>query len=180
MHADADAWLQNAISFRHNASDRINDGTVERMHHGADHRICGSARQLRIGIERDDVLHALQHIQVSSLDWKRIECPYQQFVEIEQFSTLTFPSHPYALACIEDPKAMQQKKCAILWRGIANIEVIDQLNSQVDERVRIFLTRTRDGIRQIGEQSKMQIRVWIRKEAYLQFFHQLTRLLFID
>src|ERR1700722_3205397 len=107
MHADADAWLQNAIAFRHNATGRINDGAVERMRHCADHCICGSARQLRIGIESDDVLHALQHIEVSCLYWKRIEGANQQLVEIEQLSTLTFPPHPYALACIEDAKAVQ-------------------------------------------------------------------------
>src|SRR5688572_20236840 len=64
---DADAWLQDAVSFHDRPRDRIDYGTVERVCDCADEAPGGIARQLRIGVEHDDVAHAPQRAHIADL-----------------------------------------------------------------------------------------------------------------
>ncbi len=57
LHADADSRLQDAVPLHDHAAGRIDYGLVERMGDGA-HKARGRiARELRVGIQGDDVAH---------------------------------------------------------------------------------------------------------------------------
>jgi hypothetical protein len=49
----------------------------------------------------------------------------EQLIQVEQLSTLSLPTHPNALACIEDAMAMQQNERATFFFGILRVEVVD-------------------------------------------------------
>src|SRR5436305_2097659 len=49
LHAYANTRLENAIAGGNNVSDRIDDGAIQGMRHGADHALGGTAGQLSVG-----------------------------------------------------------------------------------------------------------------------------------
>src|SRR6185312_10692618 len=73
MDADADARLKDSVAGGDDAADGVDDGAVERVGHGADHRGGRSAGQLRVGVESDDVLHAGKDGDVAGLDGEGVE-----------------------------------------------------------------------------------------------------------
>ena len=58
VDADADARLQDAVAFGDDAAFGVDDGAIERVHHGADHGVGGAAGELGVGVEGDDVAHS--------------------------------------------------------------------------------------------------------------------------
>ena len=59
---DTHAGLQDAVAIAHAARGWVEPGLVERVGQGADQGLANVARQLRVGVQRDHVAHARQHI----------------------------------------------------------------------------------------------------------------------
>ena len=89
----------------------------------------------------------------------------QIFIQVEELSTLAFPSHPHALPGVEDAVTVQQQEGSGVARFVAAIEFIDQMQGEIDERVAVVLMRLRGGVRKIGEQGEVEVGIQIREEA---------------
>jgi hypothetical protein len=63
--ADAHARLQHAVAGHHPALGRVVHRAVERVVDGADELVRRFARQLGVGVQRDDVLHRRQGVDVA-------------------------------------------------------------------------------------------------------------------
>ena len=63
---------------------------------------------------------------------------------------------------------------------VAQLEVVDEADGQIDQRVGVVFARTREGVRQIGKQGEVQVGVGVGEEAHFQFFDQLTDLLLVQ
>ncbi len=138
LNTDADTRLENAVAFRDDIALRVDDGTVQRMRHGADHALRGAARKLRIGIEREHVADVRQAGEIARLHGKRIERIAKEFVEIEQLAAFAFPAHPGAFARIVDAVAVKQIKAAVAFVAVLAIQTFNELNGKIDARIVFF------------------------------------------
>ena len=59
---------------------------------------------------------------------------------------------------------------------VARIQVVDEAHGQIDERIAVVLAGPGDGIRQIGQQREMQIRIGIGQAANFQLLDQFADL----
>ena len=123
--ADADAWLEDAVSLGDDARAGVDDRLIERVRHGADHAGGGAARKLGVGVERDDVADMLQGVEWAGLQGEAVVLVQQEFVEVEELAALALPSHPDALAGVEDAMAMQEEEGSSLCAGILGVQMFD-------------------------------------------------------
>ncbi len=97
--ADADARLQDAVAVDDAAAGRIEHRPIERVGHRPDHFARRIARQLRVGVERDDVADAGQHGGIADdLRERARATPAQEGVELRQLAALALVAHPHAFA----------------------------------------------------------------------------------
>jgi len=123
-------------------------------------------------------VNLIQNGDIASLYREGIELPLEQVIQVEEFATLALPTHPYALTSIEDAMPVQQDERSIPGViRVLRVQIVDELYCKIDKRIGVVLARARDRVRQIGEQSEVQIRIRIRKEANFQFLHQFAHLL---
>src|SRR6185312_595528 len=171
--------LENSISFADDAKFGVDDGAVERMRNCTNKSGGCARRKLRIRVERDNVTHGAQRIEIADLDGEGIEAALQIFVQVEELAALALPSHPNPLARVEDAMAMKKKKGAVLRIMVASIELSNEAARQINERVRIIFMRPCNRVRQIRKQCEVEIAVGIREESNLKIFDKFTNLLLV-
>ena len=107
-----DARLQHAVALDDAAGAAIEARPVERMRHRADQPARGVARQLRVGVERDDVAHAGGHAG------RRRRCATKVVSVAPRSSRLSSCSLPRLrsqpihrrFALVPDPPAVEQEE----------------------------------------------------------------------
>ena len=105
--AGADARLQDAVAGTDATQHGVIDRAIKRMRHGADELLCGFARQLRVGIQRDDIFHAGQNAGVADQQRKRIGLAgAQQGIQVRQLAALALVAHPDAVMRIPPARAV--------------------------------------------------------------------------
>ena len=135
-----------------------------------------SARQLRVGIERDHVTKAGEHAEIPDLHRETIEASSHQVIQIEKLAPLSFPTHPTALGWVVDTMPVKKvKRGSTSGSRISPIEVIDQPDADVNQRVSFVLRLV--GIRRVGYKRKVEVWIAIREITNLQVEGELLYLL---
>src|ERR1700722_17294384 len=85
---------------------------VERMRHFADQPANRVARQLGIGIQRDDIADARRSKgqRLADPDEIRIGCAAQEAVQLVELAPLALPADPAGLTLVPYPPAMEQQE----------------------------------------------------------------------
>ncbi len=179
-YADADARLQDAIPFDYDAQLGIDDGLIERMSNSAHHARRGATRELRIGVESENVADLREHVEPSSLDGKGVEFADQKSVQVEKLTPFALPAHPHALAYVENAMAVEKKKPSGCRRCVPCVEFIDEASSQLDQGIGVIDMRLAYRVGKVGEQDEMQMRIAVGKKTYLEIVHQIAHLFFIE
>ena len=104
----------------------------------------------------------------------------QEVVQLEQLAAFPLPAHPDALTPVENAMAMQQQKSAVLRGRVFFVEFVDETSREFDHGVGVFIARFADGVRQIGQQGKVQIGIAIRQEAYFEVIDELVYLVLVQ
>ena len=69
----------------------------------------------------------LQCFQRSDFERKTVVLMEQEFVEVEQLTALSLPSHPDALAGVEDAMAMQEEEGSAVLAAVFCVQLVDAL-----------------------------------------------------
>src|SRR5439155_3814792 len=113
--AHADPRLQDAVALddtrRFGATAEARP--VQRVRHRADELPGRVARQLGVGVERDDVAHAPQQRRVAddqrkALAWAGARAAAKQRIQVGELAALALIAHPDALARVPAPRPMEQ------------------------------------------------------------------------
>ena len=121
------ARLHDAIARDHPPQGDIEARAVQRVRHLADHLLRRAKRQLRIGIEGDDIANARGHHRRSAIRIleRGVGCAAQQSVELVQLAALALPAHPAAFSRIELPAAVKKHEARrTTLEGVARIKGI--------------------------------------------------------
>ena len=114
--ADAHAWLQYAVPLGHPLGARWHAGaietrTVQRVCHHADELPRRVARQLRVGVERDHVLHVRQRRGVPDDEREGVRgAAAQEGIQVCELAALALVTHPDPLLRIPAPRAVKEKE----------------------------------------------------------------------
>ena len=109
LDADLHARLQHAVAFGDALKPRIEPRAVERMRQGADQAACRLHREVRVGIEGDDVLDCAHDPGIAMNDDKAgVGRAAQEPVELGELAALPLPPHPPAFARV--PAALPVKE----------------------------------------------------------------------
>ena len=73
IDADADARLEYPVSLDNDSQLGVNDGLIERMGDGADELGRGTARQLRVGIQSENVADRAERFESAGFDGECVE-----------------------------------------------------------------------------------------------------------
>ena len=93
--AHAHARLHDAVAFGDNPARLVKHGSVQGMRHRADQPARGIPRQLRVGVEGDDITHARQPRQVPHDFGKAPLAPApQERVKLRELPPLPLTTHP--------------------------------------------------------------------------------------
>src|SRR6185437_5293517 len=167
MDADSNTRLKDSVAGGDDATAGVDDGAVERVGHGSDHGGSGATRQLRVRVKGDDVLHAGQDGDVAGLDGESVEFSAQIFVEVEKLAALALPAHPDTLARVENTMAVEQKERSAFGRcGVAKVEVVDEGDGEIDERIGVVFKGLSCGVGQIGQKREVEIGIRVREESH--------------
>ena len=177
LHTHADARLQNPVAGDHDVLNRIDDCLIQGMREGSHHAVCGAAGKFRVGIKRDDIPHRRQDGEISLLDGKAVVLSAQQLVQVEELAAFALPAHPPLLARVVYPMAMEQEERSHLLVSVFFVQLADQARTQIDQRI-IFGCRL-IRVRQIGQQSEMNVGIVVAEEANFEILDQSAHLLFI-
>jgi hypothetical protein len=141
----------------------------------ADEAARGVARQLRVGVERDDVTDVGEQSGVGRRDDEtRIARAAQQAVELLQLAALALPAHPLPLARVPQPLAVE--KVEALERGrvgpVTRVQLLYAGRRLIEQRrVRPHLGHVR--VREIAEQGEVQVLVLVGEVVDFQLLKQL-------
>ena len=146
---------------------------VERVRHGSRQLARRVARQLRIGIEGDDVFHPGQHRGLAHhLREAMLRAAAQQGIELRLLAALALVAHPEALSGIPAARPVKQEEAAA---AVFAGQRLNALDGESFER-RVLRQRFRLRIGEIGQQAEMQVRVAIGEEAHFQRLEQVLDL----
>src|SRR5215813_11832216 len=96
------------------------------MGHRAHHLTRRTARQLSVGVERNNVLDALQNCGLTDDTREELgSAPAQQTIHVCQLSPLSFKSHPQPFARIPLTRTVHQEEVPLLMAAIFIVEAID-------------------------------------------------------
>ncbi len=124
------------------------------------------ARQLRVGVQRNDVLHALQHRRLARDARERVGAAAAQHrVQVGELAALSLVAHPAALAGIPAPRAMEEEEA--LGAAVLAVECLDAAPGGGGER-RVAGQRLRLRVLEIREQREVQALVAVGEEAHLE------------
>jgi hypothetical protein len=122
-----------------------------------------------VPVMRDDVTDALQSLQRSCLYRKGVVSMEQKIVEVEQLAALSLPSHPDALAGIENSMTMEEEERAAFLIAVFGVQVIHALHCKSGQGIGIFVQRPRLFVGKIGQESEVNVRILIREITSFQF-----------
>jgi hypothetical protein len=125
------------------------------------------ARQLRVGIERDNVFHARESCRIAHDEGEAIGCAAQERVQVCQLAALSLAAHPRALRRIPAARAMEEEERVAALARVPRIEVLDAAACERHQRGILrerFLTR----VLEIGEQPQVQVHVAVAEESNLE------------
>ncbi|MBK7332823.1 MAG: hypothetical protein IPI87_10830 [Betaproteobacteria bacterium] len=92
---------------------------VQRMRHRSNHLPRRIPRQLRVGVQRDHVLHVREHPRVAHDEREALACAAaQERVQVAELAALALVAHPQALLRIPPARAMKEEE------GIADRTVL--------------------------------------------------------
>ena len=174
--AGVHARLENAIAFDDGIRGGIDHRAIQRMRERADELVRGFARQLRIEIEGDHKLHALNQRKIADLHGKIIGLIQKIAIEVEKLAAFALPAHPDAFGFVENAMAMEMEERALGLRGVFRVQFFDQ--ARAEGREFIFFIELHFRVRWIGEQREMNVGVAIREEANFEIANGVARLLF--
>ena len=154
-----DPRLQHRIALDDPAGGGVEARPVERMRHLADQAADRVARQLRVGVERDDVANVGRREAVAPADRHEsgVGRAAQQPVQLVQLAALALPADPAPFAFVPDAPAMEQQEAvAARRRAVALVEPGDALRCSREESG-VALEVLGRSIGPVGEQREMQI-----------------------
>ena len=104
--------LQHAITLDDAAGRGIEPGPIKRVRHFPDQAFCSANRQPRVAVQGNDITHARRHKRrlAAHGQERSVGRAAQQPVQLMQFSSLAFPTDPFALTFVPEPPAMEQEK----------------------------------------------------------------------
>ena len=144
-------------------------GAVERVGHRADQQARGVARQLRVRVERDDVLHLAENARVPDDAGELAVGPAaEQRVQIAQLPALALVPHPDALLGVPAPRAVEEEERA--WR-VLPVQIGDQALGEKHEGL-VLREGFVGGIGQVRQQSERDVFVPIAEKPDFQRFDQ--------
>ena len=152
------------------------------MRHRADELPRSVTRKLRVRIQRNDVLHLRKDRRRGDDERKTLRiAAAQERVQVLELAALAFAAHPFPGVGIPASRPVQQIEHAALGgkarvvgvslvrfrRALAtpvlSIELIDTHRCQAKQRL-VLRKRFLVGVRKIGQQSEVQVRVAIGQE----------------
>jgi hypothetical protein len=178
--AAGDARLQDAVPAddprrRGGAADAR---PVQRVGHGRYQQACGAPRQLRVGVQRDDVAHPGQrgHLPGGGHE-AAVAAAAQQRVQVAELAALALGAHPHPLARVPAARPVQQEE-AVAAAGlaivaIASVERLDACLRMRHQRPIAGLVLG-VGVEEVGQQREVQLRVAVGEEAHLQVVDQVV------
>ena len=179
---DTDARLQDAVALGHDRAviAAAEARPVQRVRHRRDELRGGVARQLRVGVQRDDVANTGQRAGVAhdvreSLARARLRLAAQQRIQVGELAALALMAHPYPLARIPAARSMEQEegvaRVAVGRRAIARVER-GNLRAGRRHQHLVAWQMLAGGIVEVGQQTIVQVGVAIGQEAHLQRLDQ--------
>ncbi len=103
--------LQNAVAFGNNSAHGIEPRPVQRMRQRSDKLTGGIARQLGVGVERDDIFDGGQNCGLADDLGKAFPTTAaEKGVKFRELSALAFVTHPQAFSGVPAARAMKQEK----------------------------------------------------------------------
>ena len=166
--ADRGARLQDRVAFDDASRAGVVDRPIERMREVADQGARRVARQLRVGIQGDDVLDRSKHALIADdLHECRERPAAQPGVELLQLAALALVAHPYPLHRIPQPGSMEQIEDA---RTVVVIGRVERLHRRprIREQGGIVRQRLLGRVAKIRQQRKEQVGIAIAEIADLQ------------
>ncbi|MND54153.1 hypothetical protein D3C80_452080 [compost metagenome] len=145
---------------------------VERVLHGADELPGGTARQLGVGVQGDDIAHVAECLQVADDPHEaRVAVPAQHRIELGELAALALAAHPAALGGVPYAWPVKQKKARTARAWIFAVEGPDPFAGQVEQCL-VFGPGLLTGIHEVAEQGKVQVLITVGQKAYFQPFDQ--------
>ena len=183
--ADADTGLQNAVAPDHARCRGFaaEAWPVQRMGHRADELPRRVARQLRVGVERDDVAHAPQQRRVAddqreAIGWPRLLVAAQQRVQVRELAALALVAHPHPVARVPAARAVEQEESIGIRRArrLGPVFVVQRLDllPRMAQQCVVAGQRLLRRIVEVGEQAEVQLCVAVGHEAHFQCVDQIV------
>src|SRR5664279_1115617 len=110
-----DSRLNNSIALHNSPVACAEPWLIERVRHGADQTAGYASRHPRVRIQCDDIPDSRGSLRRASADRKKrsIHTAAEKLVQLNQLSSLAFPSHPFGLALVPDALSMQQLEARV-------------------------------------------------------------------
>ncbi len=108
LQPDRHARLQDRVSLHDSPERGVEARTAERMRHRTDHLRGRSARQIGVGVERDDIPDAARrrHLPDNRRE-RRLRLTAQEGVELLELAALALVAHPEAIIGVPYPGPVQ-------------------------------------------------------------------------
>ena len=169
--------MQDRVAFDYASLAGIVDRPIERVCKVADQGACRVARQLRVGIQGDDVLDRSENRLITDDIRKgRLRPAPESGIELLQFAALALIPHPQALELIPHPGPVKQIEDA---RAILAVALVERLHcgACMGEQGLVVRQRLLGCIAKIRQQRKEQIGIAIAEIAYLHGLEQIIDVL---
>ena len=164
-----DPRLQNRMAFHDPPARCVEEWRVERVRHLAHHPPHGTARQPRVGVQRDDVTNAGRH--GGRVQEGRVAGATQQPVQLVELAALALPADPACLPRVPDPAPMQQQEAVASGRiAVQPVQPGDAGRGGGQQR-RIAIGVLRRAVGPVGQEGEMQLAVLAGEVVDLQPRH---------
>src|SRR6185503_13872607 len=138
---------------------------VQRMRQRTDETASRFERKMRIRIQRDDVPHRPNQVEITVQDdVARVRRSPQHAIEFRKFAALAFPAHPQSLAGIPAPLAMKIEEAICT---VPRVQVVDAL-FRVSENGGILRPRRFTRVPKISQQAEVEVRIAIPQKSHFQ------------
>ena len=171
--ADAYPRLQDGVACLDPPRVRVEPWAVQRVLHGTNELLCGTARQLGVGVQGDHIAHMAECLQVADNTHEaRVAVPAQHRVQLGELAALALAAHPAALGGVPYAWPVKQIKARAARAWVLAVEGPDTFTGLLEQRL-ILGPALFTGIHEIAEQGKVQVLVTVGQKAYFQPFDQL-------
>jgi hypothetical protein len=178
--SDAHARLEDAVAAGHHRFVGVEARAVQRMRDRAGELARRVARQLRVGVQRDHVFHARQHRDLPDDEREAaLAAAAQQRIEVRELAALALVPHPQLFLRVPAARPVEQEEDVAGRRVVAGrlrgrvllVERVDALLRGLQKTL-VVGHRLRGGIREVGQQAVVQVRVSIGEVADFQRLDQ--------